>query len=125
MKDGAADLDFEEDDTDADEDQDSPAVSSQNTESAETNEGSSNQQYPYFLRRRSVTDERDKDLIVPVREETMKAMVDGRNALAEELGVAEVSKFDAREFALMVGLERIDEVAERMREEGFDALNSD
>jgi hypothetical protein len=55
----------------------------------------------------------------------MQAMVDGRNALAEELGVAEISKFDAREFALKVGLERIDEVAEKMREEGFDALNKE
>jgi len=42
-----------------------------------------------------------------------------RNELAEHLDVNEVSKTDAREFALLAAFENPERVAELMRDEGF------
>lgn len=41
----------------------------------------------------------------------------------EELGASEVSKTDAREFALLAAFQYPERVAELMREEGFGALS--
>jgi len=83
----------------------------------------SSETYPYFIRRRNVGDERDIRLEIHVRDEVADREGQYRSKLAEELGASDVSKTDAREFALLAAFEHPDRVAELMREEGFGALD--
>ncbi|WP_256301679.1 acyl-CoA dehydrogenase [Haloarchaeobius salinus] len=80
-------------------------------------------EYPYFIRRNNVGDERDKRLEIHVRQNVADQEADFRNELAAQLGTGEVSKTDAREFALLAAFEHPEQVAELMRDEGFGALD--
>lgn len=80
-------------------------------------------EYPYFIRRNNVGDERDKRLEIHVRQKVANREAEFRNELAAELGTGEISKTDAREFALLAAFEHPQQVAEMMREEGFGALD--
>lgn len=82
----------------------------------------STDEYPYFVRRSNVGDERDTRLEIHVRDEVADREAAFRRELAERLGASEVSKTDAREFALLAAFRCPDRVAELMREEGFGAL---
>lgn len=98
------------------------------TEQATTNRTSSSTKpadsgYPYFVRRSNVGDERDKRLEIHVREQVAEEEGQFRNQLAEILDTNEVSKTDAREFALLAAFQHPEQVAELMREEGFGAVN--
>lgn len=79
--------------------------------------------YPYFIRRRNVGDERDTRLEIHVRDKVTEREPTFRNELAEQLGASEISKTDAREFALLAAFEHPDRVAELMQKEGFGALD--
>lgn len=81
------------------------------------------EKYPYFIRRNNVGDERDTRLELHVRDEVANQEAKFRNELADHLGASEVSKTDAREFALLAAFQQPDRVAELMREEGFGALD--
>ena len=83
---------------------------------------SSPEKYPYFVRRRNVGDERDTRLEIHVRDGVADQETEFRNELAERLGVNEISKTDAREFALLAAFHHPERVAELMRDEGFGAL---
>ena len=85
--------------------------------------GSSADGYPYFVRRSNVGDERDTRLEIHVRNKVAEREAKFRNELAEQLGASEVSKTDAREFALLTAFECPERVAELMREEGFGVLD--
>jgi len=78
--------------------------------------------YPYFVRRSNVGDERDTRLEIHVRDTVAAQEGQFRSALAAALDVSEVSKTDAREFALLAAYEQPEEVAELMKEEGFGAV---
>ncbi|MDS0261392.1 acyl-CoA dehydrogenase [Haloarcula sp. S1CR25-12] len=78
--------------------------------------------YPYFVRRNNVGDERDTRLEIHVRDKVADQEAGFRHDLAEQLGASDVSKTDAREFALLAAFEHPERVAELMREEGFDSL---
>lgn len=78
--------------------------------------------YPYFVRRSNVGDERDTRLEIHVRDKVAEGEAQFRHALAAELGASDVSKTDAREFALLAAFRHPERVAELMREEGFDSL---
>ncbi|WP_311136950.1 acyl-CoA dehydrogenase [Natronosalvus amylolyticus] len=78
-------------------------------------------QYPYFVRRRNVMDERDQRIELHLRESVANKEVAFRNALASELGGNEVSKTDAREFALKLAFQNPEGVAKLMKEEGYRA----
>ncbi|UHQ96229.1 acyl-CoA dehydrogenase [Natrinema halophilum] len=84
---------------------------------------SSTTQYPYFVRRSNVGDERDTRLEIHVRDKVANQEGQFRNELAEQLGTSEVSKTDAREFALLAAFHNPEQVAELMEEEGFGALD--
>lgn len=88
-----------------------------------SNSGTAADQYPYFVRRNNVGDERDTRLEIHVRDKVANREAAFRNELAEELGASEVSKTDAREFALLAAFQYPERVAELMREEGFGALD--
>lgn len=79
--------------------------------------------YPYFVRRSNVGDERDTRLEIHVRDKVADREAAFRSQLAAHLGANEVSKTDAREFALLTAFENPQRVAELMREEGFGALD--
>ncbi|GAB3024245.1 acyl-CoA dehydrogenase [Natronobiforma cellulositropha] len=79
--------------------------------------------YPYFVRRNNVTDERDHRIEVHLRREISSQESSFRNALADQLDTDEISKTDAREFALMYAFQNPAGVAELMREDGFGILD--
>lgn len=81
--------------------------------------GSSTEEYPYFVRRNNVGDERDTRLEIHVRDKIADQEGEFRNKLANQLGVNEVSKTDAREFALLAAFHHPERVAELMQDEGF------
>ncbi|WP_226023730.1 acyl-CoA dehydrogenase [Halomicrobium salinisoli] len=89
---------------------------------AASDDGPSIDEYPYFVRRNNVGDERDTRLEIHVRDEVADREAEFRNAVAEQLGTGEVSKTDAREFALLAAYEHPEKVAELMEDEGFGAL---
>lgn len=79
--------------------------------------------YPYFVRRRNVGDERDTRLEIHVRDKVANQEAEFRSELAEQLGATEISKTDAREFALLAAFHHPDRVAELMQEEGYGTLD--
>ena len=81
------------------------------------------EKYPYFVRRSNVGDERDTRLEIHVRDQIADQEPNFRNELAEHLGVNEVSKTDAREFALLAAFHSPGRVAELMKDEGFGTLD--
>jgi len=85
-------------------------------------EPSGRERYPYFVRRSNVGDERDTRLEIHVRDKVAEGEAAFRHELAAELGTNDVSKTDAREFALLAAFRHPERVAELMREEGFDSL---
>lgn len=95
----------------------SPSAGESTDSRADTN--TSGEQYPYFIRRNNVGDERDTRLEIHVRDKVADHEAEFRNELADSLGTNEVSKTDAREFALLVAFEHPEQVAELMQEEGF------
>ena len=97
-----------------------PDVSSDGT--AARAEASGGERYPYFVRRSNVGDERDTRLEIHVRDKVAEGEAEFRHALATELGATDISKTDAREFALLAAFRHPERVAELMREEGFDSL---
>ena len=84
---------------------------------------SSADEYPYFVRRSNVGDERDTRLEIHVRDKVAEQEAEFRSELAKYLGTSEVSKTDAREFALLDAFQNPKRVADRMREEGFGILD--
>jgi len=77
------------------------------------------QQFPYFVRRNNVGDERDHRLEIHVRDAVTEQESAFRNELTKHLDTDDVAKTDAREFALLYAYENPDDVAELMREEGY------
>ncbi|ELY66301.1 hypothetical protein [Natrinema versiforme] len=80
-------------------------------------------EYPYFVRRSKVGDERDERIEVHLRTDVSNQESAFRNDLADALETADVSKTDAREFALKYAFENPEGVAELMREEGYGATD--
>ncbi|MFC6965226.1 acyl-CoA dehydrogenase [Halocatena marina] len=96
----------------------SPSQSEQSSDQSDTTA-----KYPYFVRRGTVGDERENRLELFVRDKVAEQEATFRNELAEELGVDEIAKTDAREFALLAAYQNPKHIAECMREEGFGELN--
>ena len=130
MKKGSGTLDFGGGDDDSDDAEatdseppvDDPAPTPDHQPSADTEPSSTEPKYPYFVRRSNVGDERDKRLELHVREQVASRESEFRSRLAEELDTDDVSKTDAREFALLAAFENPQLVAELMEREGFGEL---
>jgi len=90
---------------------------------SESADSSLSEQYPYFVRRSNVGDERDTRLEIHVRDKVADSETAFRNELADKLDVNEVSKTDAREFALLAAFQHPERVAELMEEDGFGAIS--
>lgn len=89
----------------------------------ETESDISADKYPYFVRRNNVGDERDTRLEIHVRDKVANQEAKFRTELAEQLGASEVSKTDAREFALLAAFQYPERVVELMQDEGFGTLD--
>ncbi|MWV38806.1 acyl-CoA dehydrogenase [Natrialba sp. INN-245] len=85
--------------------------------------GEDPQEYPYFIRRSNVGDERDNRIELHLRKTVSSQESDFRSELAECLDTGEVPKTDAREFALKFAFQNPEGVAKLMREEGFGLLD--
>ncbi|WP_363463254.1 acyl-CoA dehydrogenase [Halogeometricum borinquense] len=96
--------------------------SSNQSAAEESTASSPADKYPYFVRRSNVGDERDTRLEIHVRDKVADQEAAFRSELAEQLGTNEVSKTDAREFALLMAYQHPDRVAELMQDEGFGTL---
>lgn len=137
FKSGSGNLDFGDDDDeerDGSPSQDNQEVEAPDTEHdrSETEHGqvatttdtntSEESEYPYFVRRNNVGDERETRLEIHLRDEIADQEHEFRQALARELDTDTVSKTDAREFALLAAFQQPELVAELMREEGYGSL---
>jgi hypothetical protein len=89
---------------------------------ADESDGAGRSEYPYFVRRSNVGDERDTRLEIHVRDKVADREGTFRAELAERLDASEISKTDAREFALLAAFRHPERVAELMESEGFGEL---
>lgn len=80
-------------------------------------------QYPYFVRRSNVGDERDNRLEIFARDEVVSREAEFRSRLATELGADDIAKTDAREYALLAAFDNVEDVAELMRGDGYGELD--
>ena len=81
--------------------------------------GTPSEEYPYYIRRNNIGDERDKRLELHVRNTVTSDEPMFRSKLADELDVDEVAKTDAREAALLFAFQNPEKVAELLQEEGY------
>lgn len=121
MKDGSGDLDFGKSSSDQSSEQqaESNTQQSERQRSVEDRTPATGSEYPYFVRRNKVGDERTERLELHLREQVAAKEAEFRSTLAEQLGTDEVSKTDAREFALLAAFENPALVADLMVEEGY------
>lgn len=77
---------------------------------------------PYYQRRSSVKEDRDDVLQFFVREDTAEGEDELERAVADELDIRpkELYKLDLREAALLVAMEHPDEVADKLRDWGYE-----
>lgn len=74
---------------------------------------------PWIYKRDSISDDRPKTVQLHLQESTLDRQRESRRNLESELGES-VKKADLREAALLVGMTRIDEVADVLRSWGYD-----
>lgn len=77
---------------------------------------------PYYQRRSSVKEDRDDVLQFFVQEDTAKGEDDLESAVADELDIRakELYKLDLREAAFLVAMEHPEEVADKLRDWGYE-----
>jgi len=81
--------------------------------------GASSVGLPWIYERDSITDGRKKTVQLHLQKSTLDRQREGKTSVEDVLGES-VKKADLREAALLVGLEHIDEVADQLREWGYD-----
>ncbi|WP_222912740.1 hypothetical protein [Natrinema sp. SYSU A 869] len=74
---------------------------------------------PWIYERNSITDGRAQTVQLHLQQSTLDRQRETRTGVETALGEA-VKKADLREAALLVGLEHVDEVADQLREWGYD-----
>jgi hypothetical protein len=74
---------------------------------------------PWIYERDSITDGRAKTVQLHLQQSTLDRQREARSDVGTVLGES-VKKADLREAALLVGLEQIDDVADQLREWGYD-----
>lgn len=101
----------------------SPPPATHSSASTSSKTADTESKYPYFVRRNKVSDERDNRLEIHVRDKVVSSEASFRSRLADRLNADEISKTDAREFALLAAYEHPELVAELMEAEGFSELS--
>ncbi|WP_134672657.1 hypothetical protein [Halorussus marinus] len=131
FKEGAAGDAFSDDDVD-DEDEEGGGdvaesavdevaddIQSASTEGSTENTSMAEGGLPWLYRRDSITDGREKTVQLHLQSSTLDEQRDARAAVEKQLGES-VKKADLREAAVLVGLRHVDEVADQLREWGYD-----
>jgi hypothetical protein len=112
---------------DSSETKDVDSTSEESTTTSTANDTESHQrgghQYPYFVRRSNVGDERDNRLELFARDEVVSREAEFRSRLASELGTDDIAKTDAREYALLAAFDNVEDVADLMRGDGYGELD--
>lgn len=111
---------------------DTPSLSSDGTGTGDTRTAESDREdttnnttesassgLPWIYERNSITDGRSKTVQLHLQRSTLQDQRTARSDIEVQLG-EEVQKADLREAALLVGLQHIDEVADQLREWGYD-----
>ncbi|MFC4990488.1 hypothetical protein [Saliphagus infecundisoli] len=83
------------------------------------NEQPTSRSLPWIYARDSITDGRSKTVQLHLQESTIEDQREAKTAVENELGDS-IKKADLREAALLVGLAHVDEVADLLREWGYD-----
>lgn len=86
---------------------------------ASSEEESTSGGLPWIYKRSSITDGRSKTVQLHLQESTRERQTEALSDAESELGES-VKKADLREAALLVGMDHIDEVADVLREWGYD-----
>ncbi|MDT3436056.1 hypothetical protein KZ498_14475 [Haloarcula sp. 1CSR25-25] len=94
------------------------STTSTSTASDTRSHQTSGHQYPYFVRRSNVGDERDNRLNFFARHKVVSREAEFRSQIASELKTDDIAKTDAREYALLAAFENVEDVAELMRGDG-------
>ena len=81
--------------------------------------GPSNTGLPWIYERNSITDGRAQTVQLHLQQSTLDRQREGKMDVEAILGES-IKKADLREAALLVGLEHTDEVADQLREWGYD-----
>lgn len=76
-------------------------------------------QLPWIYERNSITDGREKTVQLHLLSDSLDRERQQKSTVEDELG-ENVKKADLREAALLVGLEHVDEIADQLREWGYD-----
>lgn len=74
---------------------------------------------PWIYARSSITDGREQTVQLHLQQSTLERQSESKAAVESELGET-VKKADLREAALLVGLSHVDDVADVLREWGYD-----
>ncbi|WP_226043466.1 hypothetical protein [Natrinema sp. DC36] len=74
---------------------------------------------PWIYERNSITDGRAQTVQLHLQQSTLDQQREGKTDVEAVLGES-IKKADLREAALLVGLEHVDEVADQLREWGYD-----
>ena len=91
------------------------------TESArQSGKSGTDESLPWIYRRNSITDGRDKTVQLHLQRETLNQERNLVGSVEQQLGES-VKKADVREAAYIVAMSRVDEVADQLREWGYDA----
>ncbi len=112
----------EEEQTEQPAEEPSTASESSTPDSESSSPSTETTDLPYYQRRSSVKEDRDDVLQFFVREDTAQGEDDLERAVADALDIRpkEIYKLDLREAALLVAMEHPDEVADKLREWGYE-----
>ncbi len=89
------------------------------TGATQTGQSTSTTSLPWIYERDSITDGRTKTVQLHLQDTTLDKQRKVRTDLEDQLGET-VKKADLREAALLVGFQQLDDVAEQLREWGYD-----
>lgn len=118
-------LDDDDDDTtddavDVEDTQQGAQTNAEQLGATESTTSSKSSSLPWIYQRSSITDGRAKTVQLHLQQTTLDEERDAKSDLERRLGET-VNKADIREAAYLVGLSRLDAVANQLREWGYDA----
>ncbi len=100
-------------------DDESGSSTDRDNDRGETTSSTSGTVLPWIYERNSITDGRAQTVQLHLQQSTLDRQREGKREAEAMLGES-VKKADLREAALLIGLEHIDEVADQLREWGYD-----
>lgn len=125
MKEGPGDDPFADDDTEeSNKSVEQVSGTDESGQQSSTTEPTTQSQYPYVLRRQTVKEDRNRELVIFARDEFAELEDDVRKAVADELGMSsnDVPVTDLREAYIEVARRHPETMAEVLNDWGYEAL---